>query len=414
MADRLLEFAGNVDFASKNQQLLDSLLVERQRGITVKAQTASMFYKHSNQAYYEKMKKMGGILKGPTENYLINLIDTPGHVDFSYEVSRSLAACQGVLMLVDSTQGIQAQTLANYYLAYEAELDIIPVITKIDLPNAQPDDVAKQIEDSFGIDRENCLKISSKSGFGVEGVFQAIVERIRCPGLIQTGKNRALLFDSWFDGHRGVIALLNIVEGEFKVGDWIASYHSGICYQILDLGLLMPIMKPLPLLRQGQVGYVVSNIKNSREVRLGDTFYVVADKEQVKPTPADIIALPGFKPARSMVYAGLFPIDADDFEPLQDAISKLTLNDASVAVGKEHSVALGQGFRCGFLGVLHMEVFHQRLEQEFGANIISTAPTVPYVVTYKDGTVIVVSNPAEFPDAVDVGHCKYGYAHFFF
>jgi GTP-binding protein LepA len=342
LADRMLEFSGNLAFSGGNKQVLDFLEVEKQRGITVKAQTASMFFQNTDS-------------QNPG-NYLLNLIDTPGHVDFSYEVSRSLAACQGVLLLVDATQGVQAQTLANFYLALEAELDVIPIISKMDLPTANADAVAVQMENAFGVDRSDIIRISAKTGVGVADIFPQVIRRIRAPPEMSAIRPaRMLLFDSWFDQHRGVIAVFKIVDGELKRGDFIASYHSGAKYEVSELGLLMPHRYAVDSLKSGQVGYVVAGIKNSREVRTGDTFYTCDERDKPVATPSSITALPGFKPAKSMVYAGLYPVSADDFEQLNEALLKLTLNDASVSVAKESSVALGQGFRCGFLGVLHME-----------------------------------------------------------
>ena len=394
LSDAMLQLAGNLKDAL-NTQTLDTLNVERERGITVKAQTASFVHYHA-----------------PTDTtYLLNLIDTPGHVDFSYEVSRSLAACQGALLLVDATQGVQAQTIANFYLALERDLDFIPVLTKTDLSHADINDVAEQVESAFGLEQESIQTCSGKTGEGVPEILDAIVEGVPPPSGDETAPTRALICDSWFDEHRGVILLVKVEEGQLQAGDRIIAYHAQRAYDVQELGLLLPARKPEKKLSTGQVGYVIANIRSPKDIRLGDTIIAPEKKKtgSSKPTGAlsesavaaligDAEPLPGFEPSRPMVYAGLFAEQSHTYEQMRDAIDKLTLNDASVTVSTERSTALGVGFRCGFLGMLHMEVFTQRLEEEFGASVIVTAPTVPYEITLKSGEDIVVSSPSEFPD----------------
>jgi translation elongation factor EF-4 len=363
--------------------------------------------------------------------YILNLIDTPGHVDFSYEVSRSLAACQGALLLVDASQGIQAQTLANYYTALDANLDIIPVLSKIDLPHADIKSVSEQVEVAFDFKPTECLHISSKTGLGIDAVFRAIIDRISPPpSTIKEGVDatkiplRALVFDSWFDQHRGVICLVKIVDGLLRKNDRIESWYCETQYDVHELGLMTGKgQRETDALRTGQVGYVIAGVKTTSEVRLGETFFKVGVRKGTRHQQAatmnavtglqdnfatahlappegkaGIQPLPGFKPARSMVFAGLFPAGGAEFDELATAIGKLLLTDPSVKVEKETSQALGLGFRCGFLGVLHMDVFSSRLEQEYGASVIITAPTVPYEAVMKDGTVLPIDSPTKFPE----------------
>uniref|UniRef100_A0A6Q2Z377 Tr-type G domain-containing protein n=1 Tax=Esox lucius TaxID=8010 RepID=A0A6Q2Z377_ESOLU len=351
LADRLLEITGAITKTQKNKQVLDKLQVERERGITVKAQTASLFYEYENQTY------------------LLNLIDTPGHVDFSYEVSRSISACQGVLLIVDANQGIQAQTVANFYLAFEAQLTIIPVINKIDLKNADPERVENQIEKVFDIPKEECIRISAKLGTNVDQVLQEVVKRLPPPTFNREDPFKALVFDSNFDQYRGVIANVALFGGCLSKGDRIVSAHLGKSYEVNELGLLKPEELPMERLYAGQVGYVIAGMKEVKEAQIGDTLY--HQKHPVEP-------LPGFKPAKAMVFAGMYPMDQSDYSTLRSAVEKLTLNDSSVTVQRDSSLALGAGWRLGFLGLLHMEVFNQRLEQEYNASVIVTAPTVPY------------------------------------
>jgi len=371
MSDRLLEVTGTLSEREKQEQFLDKLQVERERGITVKAQTASMFYD----------------LDGKT--YLLNLIDTPGHVDFNYEVSRSLYACQGALLLVDACQGVQAQTMANFYLAFEQDLKIIPIINKIDMANADPEKISNELETLFDFTPDEIILASAKAGIGITDILRAIIERIPAPKSNVSAPLKALLFDSWFDDYKGVICLIALHDGILKKGEQITLAQTNHSYEILEIGLMYPNMTPTNELYAGQVGYIVSGMKTVKEARVGDTIY-----HTKKPVPA----LPGFKPAKAMVFSGIYPVETSEFDLLRDAIEKLTLNDASVSVEKQSSVALGLGFHCGFLGLLHMEVFKQRLEQEYDVNIIVTAPSVLFKVLLKNGETITVDNPSEFPD----------------
>ncbi len=375
LADRLLEVAGVISTRSKNEQFLDKLQVEKERGITVKAQTASLFYEYDG------------------EMYILNLIDTPGHVDFNYEVSRSLYACQGALLLVDAAQGVQAQTMANFYLAFEQDLVIVPVINKIDMINADPDRIAKEMLTAFDICKEDILLVSAKTGKNVSDIFSTVIERVVPPEGNPDKPLKALLFDSWFDEYRGVICLIEIIDGFVKKGDNIVSAYSGQSYEVLDIGLMYPDPTSTKALYTGQVGFLISGMKTVKEARVGDTFY--HEKKPVK-------ALPGFKPAKSMVFAGVYPIDNSDYEDLRTAIEKLTLNDPSVNVEKESSMALGLGFRCGFLGLLHMDVFKQRLEQEYAMSIITTSPTVLYKILLSDGSEVSIEKASDFPERVKV------------
>ncbi|CAM6020100.1 unnamed protein product [Sphagnum balticum] len=374
LADRLLELTGTIRKGLGQPQFLDKLQVERERGITVKAQTATMFYNYGS----------GGIGSSPGR-FLLNLIDTPGHVDFSYEVSRSLAACQGVLLLVDAAQGVQAQTVANFFLAFEADLAIIPVINKIDQLNADPEGVKTQLKTMFDIDPQKVLLTSAKTGQGLEHVLPAVIERIPHPIGVVNAPLRMLLLDSYYDEYKGVICHVAIVDGVLKRGDKIESAVTRQRYEVMDIGILYPELTSTGILLTGQVGYVVSGMRSTREARIGDTLYQAS--MVVEP-------LPGFKPAKHMVFAGVYPADGSDYDALCHAIERLTCNDASVSVTKESSGALGIGFRCGFLGLLHMDVFHQRLEQEHGAQVITTTPTVPYIFEYADGSKLNVQNPA--------------------
>lgn len=371
LSDRLLELTGTISEHTKNEQVLDKLQVERERGITVKAQTASMFYKY----------------KG--EEYLLNLIDTPGHVDFTYEVSRSLYACQGAILLVDAAQGVQAQTMANFYLAFEQDLTIIPVINKIDLANAQIETVMAEMEKLFDFTPEQILLASAKSRIGISEILNSVIEHVPAPKSDLSLPLRALLFDSWFDSYKGIVCLIAVHDGIIRKGDNIILAQAGKQYEVLEIGLMYPNQTPTDALYAGQVGYVITGMKQVREARVGDTIY--HSKQPVKP-------FPGFKPAKPMVFSGIYPVDNTEFELLRDAIEKLTLNDASVTVEKKSSTALGLGFRCGFLGLLHMDVFKQRLEQEYDINVIITAPSVLYKIKYTNGTQADIENPSEFPE----------------
>jgi elongation factor 4 len=372
LADRLLEVTGTISDRVKHEQFLDKLQVEKERGITVKAQTASMFYECNGQTY------------------LLNLIDTPGHVDFSYEVSRSLYACQGALLLVDASQGVEAQTMANFFLAFDQDLTIVPVINKIDMAAADPDRVAAQLRSLFDFEPEKVIRASGKSGIGMNDILNAVVEQIPAPAGETQGLLKALLFDSWFDEYRGVICLIAIKDGMIKKGDRITLAQANVTYEVLELGLMYPELTPMEALYAGQVGYLITGMKTVKEARVGDTIY--REKKPVNP-------FPGFKPAKPMVFAGIYPVDNDDFNALNDAIEKMTLNDASLTIEKKTSVALGLGFRCGFLGLLHMDVFRQRIEQEYGLSVIATAPSVLYKVTMAHtGEVVNIESPSDFPE----------------
>ena len=371
LSDRLLEVTGTLSEREKQEQFLDKLQVERERGITVKAQSASMFYE----------------LEG--ETYLLNLIDTPGHVDFSYEVSRSLYACQGALLLVDACQGVQAQTMANFYLAFEQELKIIPVINKIDMMNARPDKVATELERLFDFEQKEIILASAKSGIGIKEILNTIVKEIPAPQANIKAPFKALLFDSWFNSYKGVICLIAIHDGILRKGDMISLGHNHQSYEVLELGLMYPNETPTEALYAGQVGYIISGMKTVKEAHIGDTVY---------HTRHPVTMLPGFKAAKPVVFSGIYPVETSEFDFLRDAIEKLTLNDASVSVEKKTSNALGLGFHCGFLGLLHMEVFKQRLEQEYDVNIIVTAPSVLYKVIMANGEEVNVENPSELPD----------------
>ncbi|KAG8303119.1 Translation factor guf1 mitochondrial [Homalodisca vitripennis] len=379
LADRLLEITGTLTSDPSNKQVLDRLQVERERGITVKAQTASLFYHY----------------KG--EEYLLNLIDTPGHVDFSNEVSRSLAACQGVLLLVDANQGVEAQTMANFYLAFYQDLVIIPVLNKIDVKNVDVESASEQLAKLFSFSPSEILKISAKEGTGVEAVLQAVIDRVPAPEGDETAPLRALIFDSWYDRYRGPVALVYVRDGRLGTGDLITSAHSNRTYTVKSLGILRPHEQPTRQLLKGQVGYLVCNMKSVSEALIGDTLYLRGQPTQ---------PLPGFKPARPMVYAGVYPLDQSQHDALRGALEKLALNDPSVTVTLESSPALGQGWRVGFLGLLHLEVFNQRLEQEYGAEALMTAPSVPYRVTIKGKkniakyktSELIISDPSKLPD----------------
>nr|CAH0113593.1 unnamed protein product [Daphnia galeata] len=381
LADRLLELTGTIGKGSHEAQMLDRLQVERERGITVKAQTATLVYNYQ------------GV------DYLLNLIDTPGHVDFSFEVSRSLAACQGVILLVDANQGVQAQTVANFFLAFSQNLTIVPVMNKIDLKNADPDSVATQMKNVFEFEPKDILRISAKTGLNVDTVLQSVVERIPPPKHCNINKPfRALLFDSWYDRYRGVIAVIAVIDGMIRHGDSISAKHTGKSYEIKDLGILQPNEVSLSCLQAGQVGYVVCNMRSSTEAKVGDTLF--------KKGLTDVKELVSFRKSKPMVFAGVYPMDQSETPALRSALDKLTLNDSSVTVAKESSAALGQGWRLGFLGLLHMEVFNQRLEQEYGAEVIVTVPSVPYKIRLHGekniklygAREIIVNNPAQFPD----------------
>jgi GTP-binding protein LepA len=376
LADRLLEMTGALSQREMHEQVLDSMDLERERGITIKAKSIRLHYTARNGNTYQ-----------------LNLIDTPGHVDFSYEVSRALSACEGALLVVDASQGVEAQTVANTFLAAGHNLTILPVINKIDLPAAQPDFVKEQIENVLAIPAHDALMISAKSGLGVEDVLEAIVQRVPPPKGAAENPLQALIFDSWFDIYRGAVVLVRVMEGRITPHTKIRLVYSNQLYEVETLGTLTP--KPIALqeLAAGEVGFVVANIKDVADARMGDT---ITDAD--RPAPP----LPGFEAIKPMVFAGLFPVLADDYEPLRDALGKLKLNDAAFFYEPENSVALGFGFRCGFLGLLHMEIVQERLEREFGLNLITTAPSVRYRLTRVDGTTFEVDSPAKFPAPSDI------------
>ena len=374
LADRLLEYTGAISQRDMTEQILDSMDLERERGITIKAQAVRLEYQ----------AKTG-------EKYTLNLIDTPGHVDFSYEVSRSLAACDGAVLVVDATQGIEAQTIANLYLALDHNLDIIPVINKVDLPSAEPDRVKQELKEIIGIDPAEAILASAKTGLGTEEILDAIVKRIKPPSGDQRLPLRALIFDSHFDSYRGVIAYVRIVEGQIAIGQKIRMMASDKEFEVTELGTFRPAMTPAKELTAGEVGFIIASMKNVKDVLVGDTITAVDN--------AALTPLVGYRPIQPMVYCGLYPIDNAAYGELRDALEKLKLNDASLVFEPENSVALGFGFRCGFLGLLHMEIVQERLEREYDLNLIATAPSVIYKVHQTNGQEIMISNPAGLPAA---------------
>jgi GTP-binding protein LepA len=372
LADRLLERTKTISAQQMKNQVLDDMELEREKGITIKAHAIAMIYQARNGERYE-----------------LNLIDTPGHVDFTYEVSRSLAACEGALLVVDASQGIEAQTLSNFLLAREQKLEIVGVINKIDLPAARPDDVAIEMEHATAIPAESALRISAKSGIGIEEVLEAIVLRIPPPSGDSGGPLRALIFDSKFDQYRGVVALVRIVDGRVRAGDSITFMSTGKTHEVTEVGQLRLKLEPVPEICAGQVGYIVAGVKTVADARVGDTV-VAAGIEGLE-------ALPGFREVKSMVFSGLYPIDSEDYESLKVALEKLALNDASLIYEAETSVALGFGFRCGFLGLLHMEIVQERLRREYQIDLIATIPSVEYHVLLESGELIKVDNPSLMP-----------------
>lgn len=379
LADRLLEMTGTISQREMEEQLLDTMELERERGITIKAQSARLLYDAKDG-----------------HQYTLNLIDTPGHVDFNYEVSRSLAACEGALLIVDATQGVEAQTLANVYLALEHDLEIIPIINKVDLPSADPERVCKEIEDIIGLDTSEAVMVSAKTGLGVDKVLEAIVEKIPEPKDESDKPLRALIFDSHFDPYKGAIANVRIMEGSVKTGDRIRMMSSGKEFEVIETGVFLPRMYAVKSLECGSVGYFAASMKNVRDCRVGDTV-TRADN------PAHD-ALPGYRPATPMVYCGLYPVDTSEYDNLRDALEKLNLNDAALLYEPETSTALGFGFRCGFLGLLHMDVIKERLEREYGLSLITTAPSVIYHVYKTDGEMVAVDNPSLLPDTTKIEH----------
>ncbi|MDD3223840.1 MAG: translation elongation factor 4 [Clostridium sp.] len=377
LADRLLEMTGTLTKREMEEQVLDNMEIERERGITIKSQAARLVYKADDK-----------------NEYIFNLIDTPGHVDFGYEVSRSLAACEGAILIVDATQGIQAQTLANCYMAADHGLEIVPVINKIDLPSARPDEVKKEIEDIIGIDASDAPLISAKTGLNVEDVLKAVVEKIPAPHGDENAPLKALIFDSLYDSYKGVVNYVRVREGEIKVGTKIKLMAANKEYEVTEVGVFTPGFYPVKKLSAGDVGYVVASMKNVRDARVGDTI-----TEADRPTQE---ALPGYRPAVSMVYSGIYPVDGAKYDELKESLGKLQVNDASLNFEPETSIALGFGFRCGFLGLLHMEIIQERLEREFNLDIITTAPSVIYKVTKTDGVCIDITNPTNLPDPSEI------------
>lgn len=384
LADRLIEHTGTIAPREMEDQVLDQMDIERERGITIKMQPMQLQYNTD-----------------AGQPYILNLIDTPGHVDFTYEVSRSLAACEGALLVVDATQGIEAQTLANAYLALEHDLTIIPVINKIDLPSADPDKIKREIESVLGLDASEAILASAKTGEGVEEILRAIVERIPSPQTTAGAPLRALIFDSHFDAYKGVIVYVRIMDGRLAPGMKIRMMASNRDFEVSEVGVFRPQMAPVPELSAGMVGYVAASIKNVKDTRVGDTI-TAADYPATTP-------LPGYKKITPMVYCGLYPVEASDFDNLRDALEKLRLNDASLVFEPETSAALGFGFRCGFLGLLHMDVVQERLEREYGMRLITTAPNVIYRCVKTNGQVLEVDNPAFLPAIQEIEHVEEPY-----
>lgn len=376
LADRLMEFTGTVAKRDMEAQLLDSMDIERERGITIKLTPATMKYNYNGA------------------EYTLNLIDTPGHVDFSYEVNRSLAACEGAILVVDATQGVQAQTLANVYMALDANLEIVPVINKIDLPSAQVKETEKEIEDVIGIPCDNACEISAKTGLNIQNVLDAIVKYIPAPKGEENAPLKALIFDSYYDSYKGAVSMVRIFDGCVKVGDEILFMQTGKSFVVTEVGIFTPQATPTNQLCSGEVGYITASIKTVSDTKVGDTI-------TLKNNPVNC-PLPGYKQATSVVFCGVYPLDGDKYQELSDALEKLKLNDASLHYSKETSLALGHGFRCGFLGLLHMEIITERLEREFNLEIITTAPSVEYLIVNQKGKEIKVSNPSEMPPPTSI------------
>jgi len=381
LADRLIEFCGALEAREMKAQVLDSMDIERERGITIKAQTVRLNYPAKD---------------GKT--YVLNLMDTPGHVDFAYEVSRCLAACEGALLVVDASQGVEAQTLANVYQAIDAGLDIVPVLNKIDLPAAEPDRIRTQIEDVIGIDASDAVLISAKTGIGIGDVLEAVVTRLPAPKGDIAKPLKALLIDSWYDAYLGVVVLFRVVDGEIKKGQKIRMMATNAVYEVDRVGIFNPKRMAVDKLGPGEVGFLTAAIKQVADTKIGDT---LTDERKGTEEP-----LPGFKPAQQVVFCGLFPVDAADFEELREAIQKLALNDASFSYETETSAALGFGFRCGFLGLLHLDIIRERLEREFNLDLITTAPSVIYRIHLTNGEMIELHNPADMPDVVRIDYIE--------
>ena len=384
IADRLIEYTGTLQKREMEAQVLDSMDLERERGITIKAQSVRILYKAQDG-----------------EEYILNLIDTPGHVDFSYEVSRSLAACEGALLVVDAAQGVEAQTLASVYLALEHDLEIIPVINKIDLPSADPDRVKQEIEDIIGLDASDAVLCSAKSGIGIPDILEAIVNKVPAPPDKSDEPTRALIFDSRFDAYKGAIAYVRVKEGSIKAKDTIRMMHDKKDFDVTELGIFTPNLVPVQELPCGSVGCIAASIKNVKDCHVGDTV-TLANNPASEP-------LPGYRKAVSMVYCGLYPTESKDYENLRDALEKLQLNDAALEYEAETSLALGFGFRCGFLGLLHMDVIQERLEREYNLTLITTAPSVNYKVYKTNGEMLEVDNPAKLPPPTEIDYIEEPY-----
>jgi len=377
LADRLIQFCGGLSEREMKDQVLDSMDIERERGITIKAQTVRLNYKDDN-----------------SNEYQLNLIDTPGHVDFSYEVNRSLSACEGSILVVDAAQGVEAQTLANVYQAIDLNHEIIPVINKIDLPAAEPDRVCRQIEEVIGLDASDAIKVSAKTGEGIEDIFGALIERLPEPKEDTSETSKALLVDSWYDSYLGVVVLVRVIAGELSKGQKIKMLGTNSSYTIDEVGIFTPKKVSLKAIQAGEIGYIIAGIKNVSDTQVGDT---ITDFQ--KPCKD---ALKGFRPSQPSVFCGLFPTDSGDFEDLRDSIEKLSLNDSSFQYETENSAALGFGFRCGFLGLLHLEIVRERIEREFNIDLITTAPSVIYKIHLTNGDVIELHNPADMPEVTNI------------
>ncbi|MEY7998977.1 translation elongation factor 4 [Clostridium sp. Mt-5] len=381
LADRLIEKTGTLTEREMNSQVLDNMELERERGITIKSQAVRLIYKRADG-----------------EEYVLNLIDTPGHVDFNYEVSRSLAACEGAILVVDATQGIQAQTLANCYLAMDHDLEIVPVINKIDLPSSRAEEVKEEIEDVIGIDAEDAPLVSAKTGLNIDQVLEAIVNKVPSPEGDEKAPLKALIFDSNYDSYRGVVCHIRVKEGSIKPGEEIKLMATGKIYEVVETGIFVPGFMPREELKAGDVGYFTASIKNVRDARVGDTV-TEAKREAAEP-------LTGYRPVVSMVYSGIYPVDGARYGELKEALEKLQVNDAALCFEPETSIALGFGFRCGFLGLLHMDVIQERVEREFNLEIITTAPSVIYKIYKTDGTLIELTNPTNMPDVSEIKYME--------